>query len=291
MAPRAQVYRDPSFDRLRREFRHPSAECASKGPGDQITYAIVMQLAQAGFTENQLAEGNGEALTTYSDALVINELMGVVGVKSRRTIDQQRVPWDLRDTAKGRLRDWYAKRYSVEFFNQVCGYTPQTDVRYTGLNAVTAPSATRIIRQSGRASDDLLTSADTFTLGLIDAAKELAITASPMIRPIQYKGTSMREGGRRLQQHAGGYVLHVPASLSGHGDAPEHLDGAVAGSAEGRLYGPQAGDRQPDLLGRHRHLQRRDPAPGLRRHERRLGRRRRRCRPSSARFCSVRRRR
>ena len=45
----------------------------SKGPGDQITYAIVMQLAQAGFTENQLAEGNGEALTTYSDALVINE--------------------------------------------------------------------------------------------------------------------------------------------------------------------------------------------------------------------------
>ena len=79
----------------------------SKGPGDQITYAIVMQLAQAGFTENQLAEGNGEALTTYSDSLVINELMGVVGVKSRRTIDQQRIPWDLRDTAKGRLRDWW----------------------------------------------------------------------------------------------------------------------------------------------------------------------------------------
>ena len=28
-----------------------------------ITYAIVTQLAQAGFSENQLAEGNGEALT------------------------------------------------------------------------------------------------------------------------------------------------------------------------------------------------------------------------------------
>lgn len=168
----------------------------SKGAGDSITYAIVMQLAQAGFTENQLAEGNGETLTTYSDALLINELMGVVGVKSRRTIDQQRIPWDLRDTAKGRLRDWYAKRYSVEFFNQVCGYTPATDIRFTGLNAITAPSATRVIRQSGRASDDLLTSADTFTLGLIDAAKEAAITATPQIRPVQYKGQSMREGGR-----------------------------------------------------------------------------------------------
>ena len=169
----------------------------SKGPGDSITYAIVMQLNQVGFSENDLAEGNGETLTTYSDSLVINELMGVVGVKSRRTIDQQRVPWDLRSTAKGRLRDWYAKRYSTSFFNQVCGYTPVTDTRLTGLNPISAPSSTRIIRQSGRASDDLLTSADTFTLGLIDAAKETAVTATPPIRPVQFGGKSPDEGGRR----------------------------------------------------------------------------------------------
>jgi hypothetical protein len=49
-----------------------------------ITYAIVTQLAKAGFSEHQLAEGSGEALTTYSDQLVINELMAVAGVKSRR---------------------------------------------------------------------------------------------------------------------------------------------------------------------------------------------------------------
>lgn len=170
----------------------------SKGPGDQITYGIVMQLAQAGFSENQLAEGNGEQLTTYSDALIINELMAVVGVKSRRTIDQQRVPWDLRNTAKGRLQDWYAKRYSVSFFNQVCGYTTQTDTRYTGLNAVTAPSSTRVIRQSSRASDDLLTNADTFTLDLIDKAKEQAITATPMIRPV--KMTGRMEGQDRTRR-------------------------------------------------------------------------------------------
>lgn len=167
-----------------------------KGPGDQVTFAIVMQLSQLGFTENQLAEGNGEALTTYSDALVINELMAVVGVKSRRTIDQQRVPWDLRNTARGRLRDWYAKRYSVEFFNQVCGYTVATDVRLTGLNAVIAPSTNRIVRQSGRASDDLLTSADIFTLGLIDAAKELATTATPPIRPTNFSGNGGGDGRR-----------------------------------------------------------------------------------------------
>jgi N4-gp56 family major capsid protein len=171
-------------------------DALSKGPGDAITYAIVMQLAQAGFSENQLAEGNGEQLTTYSDQLVINELMAVAGVKSRRTIDQQRVPWDLRNTAKGRLGDWYAKRYSVSFFNQVCGYTPQTDVRYTGLNPVTAASATRIIRQSNRASDDLLVAGDTWTLDMLDKAKEMAITATPMIRPIKIKGGSNRANGR-----------------------------------------------------------------------------------------------
>jgi N4-gp56 family major capsid protein len=171
-------------------------DALSKGPGDQITYAIVMQLTQLGFSENQLAEGNGETLTTYSDALLINELMAVVGVKSRRTIDQQRVPWDLRNTAKGRLGDWYRKRYSVAFFNQVCGYTPATDVRLTGLNAVIAASATRVIRQSSRASDDLLLVGDTFTLDLIDKAKELAITASPQIRPVKFKGKSSRRNGR-----------------------------------------------------------------------------------------------
>jgi N4-gp56 family major capsid protein len=171
----------------------------SKGPGDQITYGIRMQLVGAGFTENQLAEGNGESLTTYSDKLVINELGHVVGVKSENSIDQQRVPFSLRDEAKGGLADWYAKRYSVAFFNQVCGNTLATDVRFTGLNPVTA--ATRIIRQSGRASDDLLVPGDTFTLDLIDKAKEMAITATPKIRPAKFGPNTGLQGmgssGRR----------------------------------------------------------------------------------------------
>jgi Protein of unknown function (DUF4043) len=82
----------------------------SKGPGDKVTYGLRMQLTGAGFTENQLAEGNGESLTLYSDAIVINELGHVVGVKSQNTIDQQRVPFDLRAEARDGLADWYAKR-------------------------------------------------------------------------------------------------------------------------------------------------------------------------------------
>lgn len=170
-----------------------------KGKGDRITYGIRMQLSGAGFTENQLAEGNGESLTTYSDSLLINELGHVVGVKSEYTIDQQRVPFDLREEAQGGLRDWYAKRFSGAFFNQVCGYTLATDVRYTGLNAALAPTSTRIIRQSNRASDDLLVAGDEFTLSLIDRAKTAAITATPKIRPATFSGGggSMGMGQRR----------------------------------------------------------------------------------------------
>ena len=158
----------------------------SKGAGDKVTYGIRMQLTGAGFTENQLAEGNGESLTIYSDSVVINELGHVVGVKSQNTIDQQRVPFDLRSEARDGLADWYAKRFSTAFFSQVCGYTPQTDIRFTGLQAV--PATTRILRQSSRTDDANLTSADVFSLQLIDKAKEAAIVATPKIRPIRVMG-------------------------------------------------------------------------------------------------------
>jgi N4-gp56 family major capsid protein len=147
-----------------------------------------MQLTGPGFTENQLAEGNGESLTIFSDAIVINELGHVVGVKSQNTIDQQRVPFDLRMEARDGLADWYAKRFSVSFFNQVCGFTPQQDVRFTGLQAVLPTSPNRIIRQTQKSDDGSFTSTDVFSIQLIDKAKELAITATPKIRPVRIKG-------------------------------------------------------------------------------------------------------
>ena len=171
----------------------------SKGPGDKITYGLQIQLQGAGFTENELAEGNGESLAIYSDSLTINELGHVVGVKSENTIDAQRVPFDLRAQARMGLRDWYAKRWSVSFFNQVCGNTAQTNTKFTGLQAAIAPSSNgnRIIRQSSLTDDGSLTSNDTFTLDLVDKAREQAISPPldsngnptvPRIRPVMVNG-------------------------------------------------------------------------------------------------------
>jgi len=156
-----------------------------KGSGDTVTFGLRMQLNGDGFTENELAEGNGEALTLYSDSVALNELGHVAGVKSKNTIDAQRVPFDIREQARNGLADWYAKRFSVSFFRHACGYNVSGgSTKYSGLNAVAAPSASRIVRAAGAANDQSLTSADTFTLDLIDKAKELAVTADPQIRPV-----------------------------------------------------------------------------------------------------------
>jgi N4-gp56 family major capsid protein len=165
-------------------------EETSKGKGDQVTFGLRLQLSGDGFSESDLAEGNGEALSINSDAVVINELGHVVGVKSEDTIDAQRVPFDLRAEARDGLADWYAKRMSVAFFNQVCGNNNQANTKYTGLQTASAPNSTRQIWAGSLTADESIGSSNTFNLQLIDKAKELAITATPMVRPINVKGRS-----------------------------------------------------------------------------------------------------
>jgi N4-gp56 family major capsid protein len=162
-----------------------------KGKGDQVTFSLRVQLTGDGFTEGQPAEGNGESLTIYSDAIVINELGHVVGVMSENSIDDQRVPFNMRDEARAGLAEWFQKRLSVTFFNQICGYTPANSApfgtKYTGMQAVTAPSAGRQLWAGSLTADESLGSTNIISLGLLDNLKEMATNASPLIRPINVK--------------------------------------------------------------------------------------------------------
>jgi N4-gp56 family major capsid protein len=173
----------------------------SKGKGDKVTFGLRKQLTGDGVTESQVLEGNEEALSTYSDSLVINELDNAVRVKNEGTIDVQRVPFNLRDEAIAGLADWYADRMSMMFFIQACGYTAPTlsfegrTVTLSGVhwghNTPTAPTSGRIIRAGAQANDQSLTSADVFDLTLIDKAVEAAKVANPKIRPVRVNGDSM----------------------------------------------------------------------------------------------------
>lgn len=158
-----------------------------KNPGDQITFGLRMQLNGAGVSGDATLEGNEEALTLYDDALIINQLRHAV--RSGGKMSEQRVPFSVRNEAKSGLVDWWADRIDTWVLNQLAGYTPQTDVRFTGMQAVVAPDANHQIWNEAAVTDDQsLTSAGTFTLSAIDKAMEKAKTLSPGIRPIRIGG-------------------------------------------------------------------------------------------------------
>jgi N4-gp56 family major capsid protein len=164
----------------------------TKGKGDKVTFNLRMQLSGDGKTENQTLEGNEESFTIYSDSLEVNELRHAVRVPTGRNINDQRVAFDLKGECRDSLRDFFARRYSKVFFNQMGGYTPETNSVYTGNNSITAPSSGYIIRPAAAATDEAMTT-DTagtwkFDLRMIDYAKEKARTASPMIRPTMVDG-------------------------------------------------------------------------------------------------------
>lgn len=173
----------------------------SKSAGDKITYGLRMQLTGLGVLGDGTLEGNEESLTTYSDAVVINQLRHAV--RSAGRMSQQRVPFSIRDEALSGLRDWWTDRFDAGFFNQICGNTFVTDTRLTGNMSVTAPDLVNHYvnaQGTGFSQDENLTSTMTFTLTLIDKAVERARTlgtsglgasTGPAIRPVKVDGREL----------------------------------------------------------------------------------------------------
>ena len=171
----------------------------SKSAGDQVTYGLRMQLSGNGVLGDGTLEGNEEALTTYSDALVINQLRHAV--RSQGRMSQQRVPFSVRDEALSGLRDWWADRLDWGGFNQLAGNlgpsTPaltSSDIRWTGLQATIAPDSNHYTNAQAGANDTTLGSTNIFSLSMIDKAIERAKTLTPAIRPIQVGGKKFYVG-------------------------------------------------------------------------------------------------
>lgn len=159
-----------------------------KSDGDRVRCILRMLLTGDGTQGDDTQEGNEEALTTHHDDILIDQLRHAV--RSKGKMSEQRIPFSVRNEAYSGLRDWWADRLDTWFFNQICGYTPQADTRYTGNQAVTAPSSNRIMRAASVSTDEALTTFAThkMKLGLIDEAVEEAEEASPYIRPIMING-------------------------------------------------------------------------------------------------------
>jgi N4-gp56 family major capsid protein len=157
-----------------------------KHAGDNVTYGVSNLLQGAGVLNLNTLTGNEEAPITYGDTLYVNELAHAVLLVG--PISTQRVLFDMRKTGRNRLGDWYAARADHGIFNQACGYTPQIDTRYTGLQATIATS--RQILPTGITDAANLTSANTFDITLIDTAVNKAKSLTSGIRPVKVGGRS-----------------------------------------------------------------------------------------------------
>lgn len=164
---------------------------AQKGPGDRIRTILRVLLTGDGVLGDQPMEGNEEALTTFTDDFLINQLRHAV--RSQGKMSEQRIPFSVREEAMNGLRDWWAERFDQSFFNQICGYTAESRLNYTGHNAAIAP--TRQMWAGGVANDQSLGSTNTMVLTLLDFAYEKATATTnaglggqPMLRPIMVDG-------------------------------------------------------------------------------------------------------
>jgi N4-gp56 family major capsid protein len=160
--------------------------------GDRIIMGLRAQLTGRGTTGDDTLHGNEEALVTHNDEFKINQLRHAVISKGR--MSEQRVMFNMRTEAKEGLTDWFATRFDTWFFNQIGGATYQTDLAYTGFNAVAPVDANHIIRPNSEASDEALAGGDEISLTVLDSlAARLrqgtyASTGVMPMRPIRIRG-------------------------------------------------------------------------------------------------------
>lgn len=165
-----------------------------KEAGDRIRMGLRVQLTGAGVSGDNTLEGLEEAMTFYHDDIFIDQLRNAV--RSEGKASEQRVPYDMREEARIGLTDWLSGRMDTAFFNQITGYTTESDTRYTGMQATIAPTSSsvaashRVVIAGGQEGEASLsaTVSHALTLRDIDKAVALAKTASPVIRPLRYAG-------------------------------------------------------------------------------------------------------
>jgi hypothetical protein len=163
--------------------------------GDELTFAYAGRLTSIPQGEGGTLINNLEALNLTSYKMAINVCRFGVQNPNTDTIEQQRTYVNFENVSRKQL----SKRAKVfienSIFQQAAGTSPtsitvdgttftssaSTTTFVQGLNSIIAPTSERIIWAGGVSADESLTSTNTFTLDLIDAAIELAETSSQPI--------------------------------------------------------------------------------------------------------------
>lgn len=169
--------------------------------GELITYDLSMQLRMQPVEGDAVLEGKEEKLEFYTDSVYIDQLRGGADTGGRMTA--KRTLHKLREVAKTRQTDWWARVFDEIFFMYLSGSRGTNSeyvfpVGYTGFanNSFTAPDSEHLIYGGNATEKADVDAADTMNLAPIDKAVAYAETmgggvgGTPQLQPIQIDGES-----------------------------------------------------------------------------------------------------
>ena len=166
------------------------------GRGDNLTFDYTAKLTGVPLGEGSTAFGNEEALDIGNHNMSINLTRIPVSNPNNGSIEQQRTNIQFDEVTANLLGGRAAELIDSSVFQQLAGVNPTSftlnGTSYTnaadklhvqGHNAPTAPTTDRIIRSGAAATDQALTSSDTYTMDLLDFALEEIQANDQPIKP------------------------------------------------------------------------------------------------------------
>ena len=176
-----------------------------KGKGDRITLPLTAKLTGAGVSGDAELEGNEEAISAYSEQIIIDQKRFAVRLTGK--LDEKFNAYNMRTDAKNKLSIRLQEFIERQMFLKLGGVANTTlnDVNavVVGADALWSntpdyiPDADTAAGYGARylcadtAGTDSLASTDVITPALISKAKLKAITASPKIQPLRVDGRDL----------------------------------------------------------------------------------------------------
>lgn len=155
------------------------------GPGDNVRTDFIPNSASLGVVGDAPVTNQEVPVKYTSGTFVINQHRFPVLWSGR--MSQQRAPWSARDVIYAIASNWIKEIWGYAALNQASGNTGQTDIRATGMNAVTAVDAAHQIIAGG-ATLATLGPANKFDLFMIHQAVAQQRALPFPIKPVVVKG-------------------------------------------------------------------------------------------------------
>jgi N4-gp56 family major capsid protein len=167
--------------------------------GDTVSYDLVMQLKMRPVSGDATLRGKEEDLKFYTDSLMIDQQRG--GVNTGGKMTRKRTVHDLRDIARSRQGEWWARLFDETIMMYLAGargvnsdfIEPTNFTGYAG-NAFVAPDAMHQLFGGDATAKANLDASDKMSLSVLDRAVARAKTMGggtsgiPAIQPVKIDG-------------------------------------------------------------------------------------------------------